>query len=160
MPDYAPLNVLSEGVVLLQRAVDIVRQPFRQPRRSWVFQLDDKELCVDCCYLWNPDDSLASPDGPIQTTSFALSDGTPMHSLDALEMYTERVARHLDRIDLRVRYGNTLRTLERDSTAIEALFNVAALRGARGETQAARFPSERKKYQGLPIWVACDPEYA
>jgi hypothetical protein len=104
------------------------------------------------------------PNDPIQTMSFALSDGTPMHPLDALDMYAEQVARHPDRIDLRVRYGNTLRTLgyreeaethylaalERDSTAIEALFNVAALRAARGETQAA--------YDCLRRVVECAPQ--
>jgi tetratricopeptide (TPR) repeat protein len=55
------------------------------------------------------------------------------------------------KLEFRVRHGNTLCTLgyreeaethclaalERDPTVIEALFNVVALRAARGETQAA-----------------------
>lgn len=92
-----------------------------------------------------------APDDPIQAFSFALSDGTRMHPLDALEMYADQVARQPDRVDLRVRYGNTLRTLgyleeaeaqyhaalDREPTEIEALLNLAGLHAARRESRAA-----------------------
>jgi tetratricopeptide (TPR) repeat protein len=106
----------------------------------------------------------ADPDDPIEVGRFALSDGTPMHPLDALDMYAEQVSRHPDRADLRVKYANTLRflgyleqaeaqyqaVLEQDSTEIEALVNLAALHVGRGEKEAA--------YECLRRLVACATE--
>jgi tetratricopeptide (TPR) repeat protein len=88
------------------------------------------------------------PDDPVQPIRFTRSDGTPMHPLDGLEMYAEQVARQPDRIAVRVKYANTLRSLgymeeaeaqyraalERDPAAIEALFNLTAFHVQRGET--------------------------
>jgi len=90
------------------------------------------------------------PDDPIQTIRFGLSDGTPMHPLDGLDMYAEQVSRHPERTDLRVKYANTLRSLgyveeaeaqypavlERDPTEMEALMNLAALHARRAEKRA------------------------
>ena len=91
------------------------------------------------------------PDGPIEVGCFALSDGTPMHPLDALDMYAEQVSGHPERVDLRVKYANTLRflgylekaavqyrvVLEQDPTEVEALVNLAALHAGGGEKEAA-----------------------
>ncbi|MCK4451551.1 MAG: hypothetical protein KAX26_13265, partial [Anaerolineae bacterium] len=91
-----------------------------------------------------------APDDPIKVLRLALSDGTPMHPLDGLDMYAERVSSHTERTDLRVKYANTLRSLgyveeaeaqylaalERDPTEIEALMNLAAFHAKRGEKQA------------------------
>jgi tetratricopeptide (TPR) repeat protein len=104
------------------------------------------------------------PDDPIEVGRFALSDGTPMHPLDALDMYAEQVSGHPERADLRVKYANTLRflgylekaevqyraVLEQDPTEIEALVNLAALHAGGGEKEAA--------YECLRRLVACAPK--
>ena len=101
------------------------------------------------------------PDDPIQVIRLGLSDGTPMHPLDALDMYAGQVAEHPERTDLRVKYANTLRSLgyleeaeaqylaalERSPTDIEALVNLAALHAGRGEKQAT--------YDCLHCVIAC-----
>ena len=93
-----------------------------------------------------------------------LSDGTPMHPLDALDMYAEQVSGHPERVDLRVKYANTLRflgylekasvqyrvVLEQDPTEVEALVNLAALHAGGGEKEAA--------YECLRRLIACAPK--
>jgi tetratricopeptide (TPR) repeat protein len=104
------------------------------------------------------------PDDPLKVIRFALSDGTPMHPLDALDMYAAQVTRYPQRADVRVKYANTLRflgyleeaaaqyraVLEQDPTEVEALVNLAALHAGRGEKEAA--------YECLHRLVACAPE--
>ena len=103
-------------------------------------------------------------DDPIKIARFALSDGTPMHPLDALDMYAAQVSNHPERTDLRVKYANILRSLgyleeaevqyraalERNPAEIEALMNLAALQAGRGDEEAA--------YDYLRRMVACAPK--
>ena len=104
------------------------------------------------------------PDDPIEVGRFALSDGTLMHPLDALDTYAAQVTRHPEHAGLRVKYANTLRflgyleeaeaqyqaVLEQDPTEIEALVNLAALHAGQGDKEAA--------YACLRRLVACAPK--
>lgn len=85
------------------------------------------------------------PDGPIQFIRMGLSDGTLIHPWEARDWYAQQVAEQPGRVDLRVKYGNVLRSLgykaeaeaqyrsalEIDPSEIEALINLAALAQAR-----------------------------
>lgn len=88
---------------------------------------------------------LQPPDGPVQFIRMGLSDGTLIHPWEARDRYAQQVAEQPGRVDLRVKYGNVLRSLgykaeaeaqyrsvlEIEPGEIEALFNLAALAEAR-----------------------------
>jgi hypothetical protein len=88
-----------------------------------------------------------SPDGPVQFIRMGLADGTLIHPFEARDLYAQQVAERPGRVDLRVRYGNVLRSLgytteaeaqysialELDPGEIEAIINLAALAEARKE---------------------------
>ena len=86
-------------------------------------------------------------DGPVQFMRMGLSDGTLIHPFEARDLYAQQVAERPGRVDLRVKYGNVLRSLgykaeaeaqyslalELDPGEIEAIINLAALAEAHKE---------------------------
>jgi len=104
-----------------------------------------------------------APGHPVKPINFTLADGTPMHPLDALELYAGRVAQQPDNVAIRVRYANTLRTLgyldeaaaqyqealDRDAQTLEAWINLAAIHSA-----ARRRGAARKALQSLVVHAA------
>jgi tetratricopeptide (TPR) repeat protein len=52
-----------------------------------------------------------APGHPVRPITFGLYDGTPIHPLDALDLYRHKVAAAPADLQARMRYGNVLRTL-------------------------------------------------
>jgi tetratricopeptide (TPR) repeat protein len=91
-------------------------------------------------------------DHPLQVISLALHDGTIMHPLDALDWYQQNIEATPDNLELRIRYGNVLRTLgywdeaeaqyqtvlEKDEQQLECWLNLAAIQVGRKHQGAAK----------------------
>lgn len=90
-------------------------------------------------------------DSRIQFIQLGLSDGRLMHPLEAIDWYAQQVTAQPKRVDRRVKYANTLRSmghiseaeaqyhaaLEIDPGEVEALINLAVIYGAHRDPKAA-----------------------
>ena len=89
---------------------------------------------------------------PVKIIAFALSNGQPVHPLDALEQYRQKVSAAPDDAGIRMRYANTLRTLgyfieakaeythilEQNPALLEAWYNLTAIHIAQKHKREAK----------------------
>ena len=111
-----------------------------------------------------------APGHAVKVINFGLHDGTVMHPLDALEYYRQKVEKSPSDLEMRMRYGNIMRSigwleeaeeqyqiiLAADPNQLEAWLSMASLHIARKHPAKARKAlaeiQKRAPHSGDPQW--------